>query len=200
MKVLALVLAALAATTAGDVTIRAMTISEPGPYNRHDAALSGTVASGKADETVGVMYRPCGERYWSLVGGTRTTEGGSWFYLYKFFRAPGSFRARWNGRYSEAVLVRLPITVWLSRRGRTVEARVTTDLLTSQDLTGRPVELQRRAGRSWIRVGWARLRKEGSGFTAAFTVRTRGLTLRAVVPPATAAPCFGRGVSQPLRS
>ena len=119
------------------------------------------------------------------------------------------FRAEWNGAQSEPALVRIPIFVnafWWNRKHTIVGVLVGTRE-TGQNVRRRYVELQRKVPGSddWVRVRRARLGRPPKIFTssdsywATFTIKTKGLTLRAFVPEATAAPCYRPTASEPVR-
>lgn len=187
------------------------------PSGLYEVEISGTVASPNAGESVEVQSRDCGphaSRFFRVVGVARTASGGSWR-LSKtvdgidFLNLPPNayYRARWDGSTSETILSRTPIFVnaRLDRRRRVVLAIVSSGF-TGQSLRRKFVELQRKVEGTdrWVRVRRARLAPLGNvrgAFTASFTgVRTRGLTLRAFAPAATAAPCFTAGASEPFKS
>lgn len=189
---------------AEEVTIRAQGFEWDNEGRPRRITLSGTVASGKAGQTVGIMLRECGEPHWALVGGTQTATGGAWFassHEGDFAFGIGWYRARWEGKFSEPVIVRWPAVVRLERKGRTFT--VTVELPNG---AGRLVDLQRKTLTGWVRVRRARLteaRPRGGFFhphKASFVVRTRGLTLRAFVSAKTAAPCYSAGVSNEIKS
>lgn len=189
---------------AEQVTIRARKI----PH----LVLSGTVASGKAGETIGVELRVCTYDFYRLVGGTQTTDGGVWHatsssreelgWRPDFEPGIGWYRARWEGHYSKPVLVRWPLTYgYWDIRGRRFIFEYDLGQI-GQSLHGKPIDLQRKTqdGR-WVRIQRARLvRLRGSRFRVSFVVRTRGLTLRVFVPAKTAAPCFLPGPGPEFRS
>ncbi|HVM16585.1 MAG TPA: hypothetical protein VM290_03295 [Gaiellaceae bacterium] len=165
-------------------------------------AFSGRIASGEANERVDLLVKECGYDHFRVVGGALTTTGGHW--AIELPRSIGSFRARWNGRSSDVVQVRMPIHVWASkvpgrRAWRVAVPRGAGAVM--QDMHGRMVELQRRtsSGR-WVRVRQARLRATFTSYEAVFPVPTRGLTLRAVVPSRSAAPCYTANATAPWRS
>jgi hypothetical protein len=67
-------------------------------------------------------------------------------------------------------------------------------------MKGRAVELQRLVGGQWRRLRSARLAPFRGDFAATFTVRRRGLSLRAVVPARSAAPCYSATASATFTS
>jgi hypothetical protein len=206
--VLALAAGALAASAAASVpqvTIRVIRSADPGTRTS-ELNISGTIASGAAGETVDVQAKECGpsHRFYRLVGGATTIEGGGWQLVttrggVDLVQLPinAYFRARWRGNFSAPVLARVPAFVtasWRPRR-RLVDVSVWTGD-TGQDLRGRFVELQRKVEGTddWVPVRRARLGRASHArfavFSARFSVPTPRLTLRAFVPAKSAAPCF----------
>ena len=182
-------------------------------------AFSGRIASGAAGELVELLARECGTRFDRLVHGTRTRAGGVWemeippsdpsgVYAYPGPIGSGAaYRARWNRRYSERIVVRYPLPVWVAKTGSNRYLATVSTLDAMQDVRRRFVELQRLAGGRWVRVRQARLRRIPAServqpytFGATFVVRTRGLTLRVLAPVRTTRPCYDAGVSETFRS
>jgi hypothetical protein len=167
--------------------------------------FSGTIASRAANEYVAVLQQRCGFTSSTAIAGASTREGGIWEAEPVSGARPGqdssTYRARWDGRLSAPLTFRaeLPMTLTRLPGGRYRVSVSTGD--TRQNLRGRIVELQRlRAGR-WTRVRrtWL-IRTRGSAgaylsFSAVFTVRARGLTLRVWAPSETASPCYAAGAS-----
>jgi hypothetical protein len=203
---------ATSADIADDVTIRVRDYIQESSASRQ-LELTGTVASRAAGETVEVLAKECGpsHRYYRLVAAATTVAGGSWRILTNaapnYVQSPinAYFRARWRGRLSEPALNQVPAVVTVRWRPRLRRADVgVSTWMSGLSLRGRPVELQRKLPGidTWVRVRRARLaRGAGYGwFATRFAVRTRGLTLRVLVPAQTGAPCFSVGVSQTWRS
>jgi hypothetical protein len=203
------------------VTIRVRTYMPPGatlPTFR-EVEVTGTVASSAAGEVVDVQVKECGprNRFYRLAAQARTVAGGSWRLATTRdavdvlnLPIPAYYRARWQGHVSAPAIAQAPIwsnPVWGNRRRTLVRALVSTRP-TGQSLRGRWVELQRKVPGTdeWVRVRRARLGRVRAPFTgpdmfeARFSVRTRGLTLRLLVPPQTGAPCFSAGVSEQFRT
>lgn len=210
--VVALVVPAVAVTavSAEEVTLRVDVRFDPGIQAR-EISFSGRVASGAASEVVELQAKECGvNRFYRLIGGTRTVSGGSWVLTNErggvdLFSIPPNayFRARWKGNYSNVVLVRVPLTVWATwnPRRRTVRVSV-SGWTTGHNFRGRVVELQRDVGDGqWVAVRRARLSRTRDGrFVTAFSVPTRGLKLRVFATDATGAPCFSAAASDTWRS
>jgi hypothetical protein len=162
--------------------------------------FAGAIASGAANEYVAVVQQTCGQRGSRSIAGASTREGGFWEAESNGFEAPsGTFRARWNDHFSDPVTHRadVPISITPLGSGR-VRVSLTPFSTLSMKLKGRFVELQRLTAGQWTRVRRARLalRREGTGFSATFTVKRRGLTLRAFVPAQSAAPCYAATASK----
>jgi hypothetical protein len=167
--------------------------------------FSGTIASRAANEYVAVLQQRCGSTSSTAVAGASTREGGIWEAEPVTGARPGqdssTYRARWNGRLSEPLTFRADLPMTLTRLpGRRYRVSVSTGD-TRQNLAGRIVELQRLTAGQWRRVRRTRLvRAQGSAgaylsFSAVFTVRARGLTVRVWAPSDTASPCYAASAS-----
>lgn len=165
--------------------------------------FSGTIASRAANEYVAVLQQRCGSTSSTAVAGASTREGGVWEAEPVSGARPGqdssTYRARWDGRLSEPLTFRadLPMTLTRLPGGRYRVSVNTGD--TRQNLMGRIVELQRLTAGQWRRVRRTRLVRArgsaGASFSAVFTVRARGLTLRVWAPSVTASPCYAASAS-----
>jgi hypothetical protein len=175
--------------------------------------FSGTVASGASGETVDVLGQDCGQRDYRLIGSTPTRAGGGWQ-----LENPGdsnarvesgtTFRARWNGHFSNPYLWRVPANIGVIKipGRRAWRVLVSPPQFSNVSMKGKIVELQRRSGGRWVRYRRARLVHKPSyehgalTHDAVFAVSKRGLRLRAFLPARSAAPCYLAGVTQPWRS
>jgi hypothetical protein len=161
--------------------------------------FSGTIPSGQANEYVAVVQQPCGQTGSTSIAGASTREGGFWQAETTGSYAPsGSLRARWNNQLSEAVSHRadVPISVAQLGGGR-VQVSVFSFSSSPLKLIGKVVELQRLSAGQWTRIRRARFSARRPGaFTATFTVRARGMRLRAFVPAESAAPCYAATASK----
>jgi hypothetical protein len=87
--------------------------------------------------------------------------------------------------------------MWLTQLGA---GRVRVDISSSSSslkLRGKFIELQRLSAGQWTRIRRARFSARRPGvFSATFTVKRRGLTLRAFVPAESAAPCYAATASK----
>jgi hypothetical protein len=167
----------------------------------HKFRFSGAISSGAPNEYVAVLQQRCGTNFSTSIAGVSTREGGFWEVESNGpLTASSTFRARWNGHLSDPVTHRGDVPIWLTQLGK---GRVSVDVTTSDTtlkLKGRFVELQRLSLGQWTRIRRARfVPRRGSGltrFSATFTVRKRGLTLRAFVPAESAAPCYAATASK----
>jgi hypothetical protein len=190
-------LTALAGAGGAPVTLEVRTIEFPsGALPRH--AFSGHVASGDAGELVTVLAKACPRNSETSVAGATTSAGGAWEADAGSQRTAITFRARWEGRFSEPVTVWSPIFVNAAKAGpRSVIVFVDTSPA-FQNLNRKFVQLQRfdRTTARWRLYKRARLKRHtGAGqfpfnFTTTFTRVARGLTVRVFVPRKVAAPCY----------
>jgi hypothetical protein len=190
---------AAGAAPAQEVTLEVERIYEQ-QYGLFRLRFSGRISSGAANEYVAVLHQKCGFRFSTAIGGATTTEGGYWESIPRYGAPPqsGTFRALWKGHRSEPVTLRSPVRISLVKEGaRRYRVTVNAD----SNLSRRFVALQRLAGGRWRHVRRVRLAPYGQAgyggfYTAAFTVRKRGLRLRILVPEKTAAPCHEPAASQ----
>jgi hypothetical protein len=177
------------------------------------------VASGAvAGEVVDVLGRDCGAKASDvrLISQTQTRAGGGWQVENPEQQPPwrsatvgsgAEFRARWKGRLSDPYVWRLQAPLSFKK----VPGRRAWKVLTSPpnalvSMKEKIVELQRKSGERWVRYQRAKLAYRPS-FTlgpfnheAVFSVPMRGLTLRALLPTASAAPCYLKTVTGAWRS
>jgi hypothetical protein len=162
--------------------------------------FAGAIASGAANEYVAVVQQTCGQTGSTAIAGASTREGGFWEVESNGpTAASATFRARWNNHLSDPVTHRGDVPIWIAQLGGgRVRVDVTPFSSLPLRLKGRFVELQRLSAGQWTRVRRARfvVRRGGAGFSAAFTVKRRGLTLRAFVPAQSAAPCYAATASK----
>jgi hypothetical protein len=192
--------AALTATAGGapaaDVTLRVERFWSEACrcYKLH---FAGTISSGAANEYVSVLQQKCGASVSTSIAGTTTREGGFWEVESNGPVGGGAFRARWNSHLSEPVTHRQDLLISITQLGGgrvRIEVNSFGSLL---KLKGKVVELQRLSAGQWTRVRRARFSARRPGvFSATFTVKRRGLTLRAFVPAESAAPCYAATASK----
>lgn len=210
------VLAAVLGLAADSVTLSVSQFRNQNGLLTH--VFQGTISSRQAGEYVEILGRYCGAKGDRLISGTQTTAGGAWRVTNPLDEPPWSwtavysgtvFRARWEQTYSEPYTWRLPASPRVARvsGARTWVAHMTPATPTGQlPLKGKTIELQRRTAGGWVTIQRARLEFEPSlrwgafNYQARFRVPTRGLTLRAYLPQASAAPCYLPGASQAFRS
>jgi hypothetical protein len=152
--------------------------------------FSGTISSSAANEYVAVLYQSCGSsRTSSALVGAQTKEGGSW--EAEWAVVSGMFRARWRSSTSRPVRFRDSVPLQLTKLS---PFRHRVGVTGSQNMKGRVVELQRLAFGQWRVLRRVRLVADRSSYgvnsSATFTVRRRGLILRAFVPAKSASPCY----------
>ena len=175
-------------------------------------AYAGAISSRAAGERVSLLAKVCPRRYYQSVAEATTGAGGVWRAESVPALPTATFRARWKGRYSNAVRFWSPIDLRLGIRrasARGVHNGAVTVFLdttdTQQNLTPKVVELQRYhepTGR-WLRDRRANLRRSlRSPFvvSANFGRLQRGLLLRVLVPKKTASPCYLPQVSRAFSS
>jgi hypothetical protein len=172
--------------------------------------FSGTIASGVGGEYVEVVGRDCGTNFERSITSTQTVAGGSWRienpnpdppFNHTPVYSGATFRARWNDKYSEPSIWRLPLRPTVRKISGRRAWRVHVDPFRPPSMAGKLVELQRLSRGQWVLVRRARLvGKDDFRHEAVFSVPTRGLTLRVLLPARSAAPCFEAGASQQWRS
>jgi hypothetical protein len=169
--------------------------------------LTGRIPTRAAAERITIFAKECNTAFNRQVRMTRTAAGGSWeVTLGGSYGLSGDpvgvsgviFRARWNSRWSVPWTFRQRHHPSVYRRAdNRFEVQVSAPL--NVDLRRKPVVLQRATGSGWAQFQSARLRlvpnTRGHVYGATFVVRQSGLTLRALVPQATARPCFNAGAS-----
>ena len=180
--------------------------------------FAGTVSNHQEGEVVDILARDCGAGSERLVATARSGLGGAWRVEGIISQAPlwfqgvysgSTFRARWGDSFSSPVTWRLPAKPQVARvtgtRKWVVHVLPATPI-GRVGFKGKRVELQRQAGRGWVRVRSAALARKASlrwgafNYQASFTIPTRGLRLRAYLPQASAAPCYLPGASRTWRS
>ena len=199
----ALCLSSLAGAGGVQVTLAVQVIELPGYEPTH--AFSGRIERPVAGELVTVLGAVCPRAFETSMAGVTTNAGGGWETSTPVPKTSVTYRARWEGRFSEPVRAWTSMPVDAERVGRTVVVRIdTSDAL--QNLNRRLVELQRRdqANFRWLPYRSTRLQRDastGSPFTfkATFTGLARDVAVRIRIPPKTAAPCFRPQTTAPLR-
>jgi hypothetical protein len=162
-------------------------------------ALSGTVASGRAEEDVTIQINECTFPGWRDSFTTHTDAGGV-FNTHAGALVEATFRARWKGSVSPGVTVQTRPGVRLEVNGRNKWA---VGVLAQRSFLDRRVQLQRfdRAKARWQTVRTFRLTKKFrigvSSWTYGYTRyrAVRGSQLRAYVPRSQAKPCYLAGFS-----
>jgi hypothetical protein len=206
MRIAAALVGAVAATAAvlvdaagggpaDEVTLRAERYYDDG--NRiHRIRFSGTIPSAPANEYVAVLEQKCGQGggTGTAIAGASTRQGGVWEAQPVSAGHPefhsSTYRARWRGRFSAPLEFRANLRTWITKlSGGRYRVNVST-LTTGQNMNGRSIELQRLENGQWTDVQRARLSGSRTTFSATFTVRDAGLTLRGFVSAQSASPCY----------
>ena len=192
---------AASAPSQGGVTLRVDRTYDAN-FGRDRFQFSGSIPSRTAGEYVTVMALRCGQKFATAIAGGTTHADGTWEDTWDGFATGGTatYRARWKGEVSPPVTVRGELQLFFSRRSR---SRFTIGFAADSNMLGRFVRLERLAAGRWTLVRRARLEHgggTGTSYGATFVVRERRLTLRIVVPRATAAPCYPPAVTPTFRS
>ena len=184
------------AAASESVTIRANhTIAEDGV----PLLLSGTVSNGQPGEGVTIEQDDCGPIPWHPLRTVRTGQGGGWV-SYAGGDQNFRLRARWRGTVSKTI--RIGVRPELTLAGVSGSLRV---IIRAYDwFGGKTAQLQRARATRWETVATAKLAKHGSAGQyaqtwGAFTQKVGHGVYRAVLPNASAAPCYVAGFSATLR-
>ena len=160
--------------------------------------LSGRVANGRRGEAVTIEQDDCGPVPWHPLRTVRTGDGGGWV-SYAGGEENFRLRARWKGSVSNTI--KIGVRPELSLAGVPGSLRV---VIRAYDwFGGKTAVLQQAHGTRWRTVARARLVKRGAAGQYAQTIGTftrkvgRGL-YRAVLPTASARPCYVAGFSASL--
>ena len=192
----AVLASAATAAVSADVTLRVDRFYDAGNFIWR-LRFAGAISAPTPNQYVAVLGHTCGKPASTAisVAGDTTRADGSWGPVVPgtgglpdvAIPPPATYRARWNGRFSESVTIRVPRTHWLAKLpGRRYRISVS-----GSEMRGRIVELQRLASGRWTLVRKARLARDRQGtFSATFAVRTRGLTMRILIPQQSTGPCY----------
>jgi hypothetical protein len=170
--------------------------------------FSGQISSGQAGELVTILGKECtgGLRQLAAAqtigGGTYQVETPSPGQSYVEIFSGTSLRARWKEAESAPYLYRFGLVPYpLELKRGVVTVKVDPSPLNLK-LAGKTVALQRFRGGIWQPYQRAKLKHHppsAYNHQAIFKVK-RGLKLRALVPTATARPCYLAGASKPFTS
>jgi hypothetical protein len=177
--------------------------------------IFGAVTNAKPGEVVTVQFKQCGiyPLQFRDFMTTETIEGGAWSLQELLgvrlqITGSGSFRALWGNDVSREVALKMRVFVDLRRLpGGRFHVRVAG----TQSFWRKSVRVERfdRRSRRWMLVRSLLLTEsEGPGDYGAPIVETapfrpgvpKGTTLRAVLPPAAARPCYLAGYSRLQRA
>ena len=177
------------------VTISVRPFERPGYVSTH--VLSGRVSSGAGGEVVTVLAQVCPRSFETSVAGANTHPGGVWETSALAPRTAVTYRARWDGRYSEPVKVWPPLPVTAKWAGQTSLTILVDTSGALQNLRGKPIALQRQDAATfrWLPYRRARLQVDRSSsaafqYKATFARVGRGVRVRVSIPRETAVPCF----------
>jgi hypothetical protein len=201
-----------AATSANSVT---MSVRQYVNANKlRVLAFSGQISSTAADELVTLLGTPCTGGGVRQLAAAQTMDGGAWQVetpspqqTFVEIDSGTSIRAHWRDADSQPYLYRLGLIPYpLEFKKGVVTVRVNPSPLNLK-LAGKKVALQRFSANTWQPYQTGRLKYKptldayGGAYNheAVFKVK-RGLKLRALVPTATARPCFLAGASKPFKS
>jgi plastocyanin len=169
------------------------------------ATLSGTLASGQANQKISILAAECGSTTFKQVATATTTTGGAYTTTLQPLKIT-AYEARFKSNTSAQSSVRVRPAV---RLARTAPRRFTVRVTAAQSFVGKVVVFQRFNAtlRRWVRVRSVTLARTAAAVsptvitTAAFRARVRsGLRVRIVVPAAQVAPCYVGGRSNTVRS
>lgn len=207
----------LAGTTAGATRANSVTMSVRQYVNANKLrvlAFSGQISTTAADELVTLLGTPCTGGGVRQLAAAQTTDGGNWQVetpspqqTFVEIDSGTSIRAHWKDAESEPYLYRVGLIPYpLELKKGVVTVRVNPSPLNLK-LAGKKVVLQRFSASTWQPYLTGRLKYKptldayGGAYNheAVFKVK-RGLKLRALVPTASARPCFLAGASKPFKS
>ena len=192
--------AAVAATPPLPMTWQFFT---PPGSNVRAIRFEGRLPARAAGERVTLLGRDCNSRFFRQLRLTRTVTGGRWettvggpYGTPNDMETGLTYRARWKDRWSVPFTLRVRINPSVVKAAEGRFRVIVSNWGPLQSFAGKPVVVQRATGSGWVEAQRARLRLvDARTFTATFAVPSRGLTLRALVPQATARPCFNAGAS-----
>lgn len=192
-------------------TERITLLARPAIRGRNQTVtLYGSLESGKANETIDIEGKECGQTEWRLVGGAHSHAGGGWTTQY----APTittTIRAVWDGARSAPLTVQNRIWVQLNTRPRTAKGfGFRVQVSAKLQMWKRYVVVQRferRLGR-WRDVKKVVLTETGAApgssyvwTSANFHVKVpKGTKIRATFPLSQARPCYLAGYSNQLET
>jgi plastocyanin len=174
----------------------------------HASTLQGKLSTGAGAQKVDIVATECGSTAAKVVG-TATTGTGGLFALPTRPARATSYQARWNTKtLSPAVSVAVRPVVALTKLRTN---RFSVSVLAAESFVGKSVAIRRYVARTrhWYTIKTVTLRSRvastampGSiGTTSAFVARLgRGVTIRAVLPPAQAGSCYLAAASTAIRS
>jgi hypothetical protein len=162
--------------------------------------VSGTIVEQKANESVDIHVKDCGQTFFRGRIGTHTNADGSWttgFY-------PGintTLRVIWDGHRSEEFTVHQVAGVYLTPvSGRVFRVSAIGVGGTSAPFWRKRTLIQIRRSGAWKTLREVRLTENTVRGTPVRIAVPRGSVLRAVLPRSQARPCYLAGVSRTVRA
>ncbi len=172
--------------------------------------LFGSVDSAKADESITIEAKGCGQRSFRGIAAVRTRKGGGWSTEFSGAGISATFRAVWNDNTSTTVSVQERASVLLRRRGGSSGSRFTAGVGAQLQFWRSHVVIERFEPRlgTWRAVKKVVLTETASspGVSSTFTFADfnvavpKGTLIRAVFPLSQARPCYLTGYSQQIRT
>ena len=199
---LALVAAGGSAAAPATPTMSVSWYHSPGAGTRL-LAFSGTIPIERAGEDVTILVKECSATAYRAIAAARTDARGRWFKDEVWPVANGVYRVRWRNRLSNTAFLRnVALRLQVEKLGDRRAWRVTATTVAGHDMYRKRVLLQRQSGPGWRTIRTTRLRLGPYPWTyvATFSVASSGLTLRALFPSATNAPCYAAAATAPWRS
>lgn len=204
----------LAGSSAGATAADSVTMSVRQYVNANKVrvlAFSGQISSGQPGELVTIVGKECTGGLRQLAA-AQTVAGGAWQVetpspqqVFVEIFSGTSLRAHWSNAESEPYLYRVGLVPYpLEFKKGIVTVRVNPSPLNLK-LAGKAVALQQFRANAWQPYQQARLKYKPTldagayNHEAVFKVK-RGLKLRALVPTASARPCYLAGASKPFTS
>jgi hypothetical protein len=172
------------------------------------SVMEGRLGNGGNDQKIDILATECGSKTAKLVGSGMTGTGG----LYAVLTHPArrtTYRARWRTSLSPTVSVGVRPVV---APKKLKQNRFSVSVLAGRLFVGKSVAIRRYVGRTkhWYTIGTITLRRRAAttttmpgsiATTAAFAARLgRGVTIRAVLPPAQSGSCYLVASSPAVRS
>jgi len=178
----------------------------------HSSTITGTLSTAQAGQKVDIFAQACGDNNAKAVTTVTTTTGGAFTY-----QAQPALGTSYHARYkaTAGVVMSTPVNVTVRPSVtlvRLAKNKFGVNVVANQSFVGKAIAFQRYVA---LKKRWSTVRTITLGTRATqatplagttvssktFTVRlVRGLRVRAVLPPAQAAPCYLAASSATIRS